>query len=585
MDAMNDTTNLPKEQRDGLPEDLHLLQLPDFSDPTSLSRPNRICICISDLHFTDGTVGNQSADAVVWSSVFETIMDVCVNEEAEELHLILAGDVVDMIRSSRWVEAGLYPWDREREEYRTSPEFRAKYDGVLHEIMQGIIQLHAQPPAPGTRPGFFHLLKQLPKALKTYAYENSTTGAHRKSRIRHVSTLALLGNHDKEVLVNDAVLKLFYDQCLGQPFEPDTRDGTAYRKWIGNMYFNDATRFLGANSTMAPWTPFYWGDPGFRLFVTHGHWRDAENNRAVRGSTPDTSWDNSDGWNLKRWQNIKFAPFTRPCWGDTVVAALLSGFMIRCKKILDRLEQELKSQEKWTPEIASIFNTLKRVLDEMDLYRPNSSATKRLLILTHEMRKKGPDANRVRFAIENEFFTNLHGWLNMKFTRDSATFGTRCIMWPFRSILNVMAFFNRFSGKAGFIDLRYAYGLIWLMEYFQTKQHNSPSLEEMHSFTAFLDKYRDYGFRIHSEGHTHIPLQEDLYFREPAEPRDRQNYSYVNFGTWRDQVQPTQQKKYRRFGVGRALVVLDKQGKDGTRAYGYYVQDITSWSDKADSWS
>lgn len=574
-----------------LPQDLHLLQLPGFSSPEDPNRPNRVCICISDLHFTDGTVGNQSADAVVWESVFESIMDTCVNEDAVELHLILAGDVVDMIRSSQWVEAGLYPWDRDSDEYRTNPGFKAKYDGVLRKIMSGIVALHAQRPQPGHRPGFFYLLKQLPRALEAYAYENSITHAHRKSRIERISTLALLGNHDKEVLVSNDVLKMFYDECLGQRPDAATPDvlSDEYRRWIGKMYFNDENRFLGANRGQAPWTAFYWADRGFRLFVTHGHWRDAENNRSIRGSNPETTWANCDGWNLKRWQNMAFSPFTLPCWGDTVVAALLSGFMIRCKKKLVRFEAELRSEGQWTPEIESIFNTLKRVLDEMDLYRPNASATRRLLILTRELGKKGPVANRVRHAIEKELFDNLHAWLNMKFTVESATPLVRLIVRVSRVLLKflgLMDYLNFFKqpGKAKFIDLKFAYFLILGLESLQQLQRNAPSLSAMQSFTAFLDEYRNYGFRIHSEGHTHIPLQEDLHFRQPARPDDRQNYTYVNFGTWRDQVKPTQSKKYRRYGVGRALVILDKQGEAG-RNFGYYVQDITNWSDKADSWS
>ncbi len=574
-----------------LPRDLHLLQEPGFSSPDDSNRPNRVCICLSDLHFTDGTVGKQSADAVVWESVFETIMDVCVNEEAVELHLILAGDVVDMIRSSCWVEAGLYPWDRERREYRTKPDFKASYDDVLRKIMDGIVALHAQPPRPGHRPGFFYLLKHLPEALKAYAYENSITHAHKRSKVERVSTIALLGNHDKEVLVCNDVLKTFYEQCLGQPLSAASPNGMTdeYRRWIGKMYFNDENRFLGPGREQVPWTAFYWCDRGFRLFVTHGHWRDAENSRAIKGNTRDTSWNNSDGWNLKRWQNTAFAPFTRPCWGDTVVAALLSGFMIRCKTMLDELETELRAEGQWTTALESIFNTLKRVLDEMDLYRPNASATRRLLILTRELGGKGPVEKRVRQVIEKELFDNLHAWLNMEFTMKSATLVVRSIVWVSRRLLKLLAFVNFINifhrkEQAGFIDLKFAYGLICALEWLQQLQRNAPSLRQMLNFTAFLDEYRNYGFRIHSEGHTHIPLQEDLYFRQPASPADRQNYTYVNFGTWRDQVKPTQSKKYRRFGVGRALVVLDKRG-DAEREFGYYVQDITSWSDKADAWS
>jgi hypothetical protein len=37
--------------------------------------------------------------------------------------------------------------------------------------------------------------------------------------------------------------------------------------------------YLG-NDSPIPRLPFYWGDLGFRLFVTHGQWRDPANSRA-----------------------------------------------------------------------------------------------------------------------------------------------------------------------------------------------------------------------------------------------------------------------------------------------------------------
>ncbi len=582
---MNDTTAAH------LPQDLHLLQEPDFHQPDDPHRPNRICICLSDLHFTDGTVGNQSADAVVWENVFRSIMDTCVNEEAEELFLVLAGDVVDMIRSSRWVEAGIYPWDRESEQYRSDARFRADYDAVLARIMDRVVAIHAEPPEPGRLPGFFYLLKRLPDMLKDYTYENRITHTHKQSRVKRVRTLALLGNHDKEVLVSGAVLKTFYEKCLGQPLSASAPNGMSdeYRRWIGKMYFNEENKFLDANRELAPWTPFYWGDRGFRLFVTHGHWRDAENNRSIEGKTAEASWSNADGWDLKRWQKLGFAPFTQSCWGDTVVAVLLSRFMHRTKDRLSTIEAALKQAHQWGAEDEKLFNTLRRVLDEMDLYRPTAAATKRLLQLTRELRRTGAGSIQVRDAVEKELFDTLHVWLNTPFTQESAPAPVCWAVSIGRRIINFLNYFNRHD-KAGPIDLGVAYFLISSVEYLQRFQRNDPTLSQMRKFTAFLDDYRKYGFRIHSEGHTHIALQEDLFFPEPEQPASRKNYTYVNFGAWRDQVKPTQKKKYRRFGIGRALVVLDKQGKESLedgkakREFGYYAQDITSWSDGADAW-
>ncbi len=576
---MDDTVAPP------LPPGLHLLREPGFADPDDPHRPNRLCLCLSDLHFTDGTVGNQSADAVVWESVFENLMDLCVNEEAAELHLILAGDVVDMLRTSRWAEAGIFPWDRDSERYRNDPRFRADFENVLVSIMEGIIARHAQPPAEGRRAGFFHLLRQLPAALRRYSYANALTGSHRTSRIDRVNVVALLGNHDKEVLVSGKVLGMFYEQCLGRPLDPDAPNGLSpdYRRWVGSMYFNDEQRFAGAAPEQTPWTPFYWGDRGFRLLVTHGHWRDGANSRSVKAGPAGPGWCTRDGWRLADWQARAFAPFTLPCWGDTVVTGFQSGFSLRSARILADLEREIRAAGEWAPAVETLFHTLRRVLDEMDLYRPTATATKRVLQLTAGLRAQGPLANRVRHAIETELFNSLHSWLNLGFSVRAATPAIRLVVRAGRAVLNILHFFNRRSNGAGYIDLKFAYALIACVGYLQQFQRNAPSLAQMRTFAAFLDEYRRYGFRIHSEGHTHIPLQQDLYFSQPARPGNRQNYTYVNFGTWRDQVKPTQHRKYRRFGIGRVLVVLDKAGPAG-RDYGYYVQDVVNWRDKADAW-
>lgn len=570
---------------ESLPAGLHLLREQGFADPDDPRRPSRVCICLSDLHFTDGTVGSQSVDAVAWERVFETIMDICVNEEAAELHLILAGDVVDMIRTSRWVEAGIFPWDRDSDRYRDNPAFRGEFENVLLSIMSGIIERHAQPDDGDRKAGFFHLLQRLPAALKGYDYENSATGAHRTSRVERVSIIALLGNHDKEVLVSDKVLGMFYEKCLGQSPDPGAPNALSdrYREWIGKMYFGDARRFADAGKKGAPWTPFYWGDRGFRLFVTHGHWRDSANNRSVTGASGQANWKTGDGWRLQHWQKMAFAPFTLPCWGDTVVASFQSGFSIRSRVLLDRLEREFRLQNTWTADIEAVFNTLKRVLDETDLYRPTAMATRRVLQLTGDLRRKGPLANRVRQAIETELFNSLHAWLNLSFTMKAATLPVRLVVGVGRRILNVLHFLNRSASGAGYIDLKSAFVIIRTVEYLQQLQRNAPSLGQMLKLTAFLDEYRRYGFRIHGEGHTHIALQEDLYFKRPETPKDRKNYTYVNFGTWRDRIMATQHRKYRRFAIGRALVVLDKAGLSG-REFSYYVQDVNNWSDNADAW-
>ncbi len=173
-------STIPAEKTD-LPKGFYLLKEAGFSDPDDPNRPNRLCICFSDLHFTDGTVGNQSADDVVWEEVFDNIVDLCGHFNIDELTIVLVGDVVDMIRTQRWAEHGVYPWQRQ------DPQFKK----ILHEILQGIIEVHTRPRTPGKKTGYFHWLKEFQGAPEQYSFK-SERNENKPCRAK-VRTLVLVG--------------------------------------------------------------------------------------------------------------------------------------------------------------------------------------------------------------------------------------------------------------------------------------------------------------------------------------------------------------------------------------------------------
>lgn len=542
------------------PPDYFELIEPGFSDPRDPDRPSRLCLCVSDLHFTDGTVGNQSADAVVWYRVFKNIADMCVDSQAEELTLVLVGDVVDMIRTAKWSEQGVYPWQRE------DPKFKE----ILRSTMRDIIELHARPATGDKPPGFFHLLKNLPERLKEY-HSNGAT-----SRIKHCRTIVLLGNHDKEILADDVSLKMFYEECLGQSVDnhSETRLSDAYRRWVGNVYFNDSEKYLSdPQRGDAPWLPFYWGDPGFRLFVTHGQWRDQANSRRIVGKGAEYSWDVKDGWQLKRWQNIRFAPFTQACFGDTVAAGVLSGFIARGKQKLTAVSAD-------TDKVQKLIVRLQRILDELDLYRPTFTAIQRILIETRKLSRKDPKLASIRSILETELIRSLREWVAWDFTYVSASPPVALAMRIAKPVLWIMKWFGIK------IELGSLYSLLKLVNWYQQRHRESdaPSFDTMRGFPGFLADYRRYGFHIHGEGHTHIPLQEEVDFDDPPNTVSRGNYTYVNFGTWRDRVLPKKKRGYRRHGMGRILVVLDTAPKtpEASRGYSYWTQDLLTWGDDSD---
>lgn len=549
-----------------LPQGFYLLEEPGFSNPDDENRPNRLCVCFSDVHFTDGTVGNQSADNVVWEEVFDDIMDMCVDREIEELTLLLVGDVADMIRTQRWAEDGVYPWQRDH------PNFKS----ILRKIMQGIIKVHTEAPdpkRPGQKTGFFYLLQRLPKTLAKYDYKNMDRSEHKKSQVKNIRTLVLLGNHDKELVADDETLKMFYEHCLGQSLQTLSE---GYRRWIGKMYFDDEARFLDPESV--PWLPFYWGDRGFRLFVTHGQWRDQDNSRRIKAQGAKPGWQVKDGWQPDIWQALEYQPFTAACFGDTVAAGVLSSFIYRTKKKLDALFKPPVSLKLGTDDIKEL-HWLKKILDELDLYRPTSAAIRRVIEETWVLKKRKTGLSSVREIIEKELLRALRDWLSWDFTLQSAMPNRRWLLRTATLLLNLMAWFGTT------IQLNFLYGVIWVLEKLQRLHRNTPSYKEMQAFPAFLESYRTYGFRIHGEGHTHIPLQEELYFNSP---KDHKNYTYVNFGAWRDQLVTKLKKGYRRRGVGRILFLLDAKPNAGfdkpeaERLFYYWVQDVLNWSDKAD---
>ena len=520
------------------PENLELLH--DIADPDDTSRANRLCVVISDVHFTDGTVGNQSVEEPTWDGFFKEVESFCVDYAIEELTLVLDGDVVDMIRTGKWAEKGIYPWQRDHDEFAP----------ILRTIIHDISTIHGGEHDSGRR-RFFSLLKDLPERLKGKGQEGKDIA---------VKTLALLGNHDKEILADNDVLTVFYENCLGQKVADLPED---YRRWVGRQY-GDENLFLDKSSV--PWLPFYHGDRGFRLFITHGQWRDAANCREIGG------WTVKDGWSLENWQQSRFAPFREPCFGDTVAAGVLSTFIYKTKQALNKLK---------TGEPNTEIARLERIIDELDLYRPTYAAVERILLETRDRRTKGK-STQITGIIENNLHEAILQWINLDFTLESASGTLRWALHIAKWVLNI---FESLPGSGHRIELEAVYWVLRLIAGLQNLLGNKKgklSRKDMVKFPCFLEEYRDYGFHIHCEGHTHIPLQQEVYFKKPEKNK---NYTYVNFGAWRDQLDKKQNIGYRRRGVGRAFYILDlKPGASdpSQRRFAYHVKEILSWGDHLD---
>ncbi len=491
-------------------------------------RPNRLCVSLSDIHLTDGSVGLQNLGKEIWDAFYACLSERCRRYDIQDMTFVLDGDVVDMIRTAKWAENGIYPWQR---------EYTEDFSRIVNEIIREIVDVKHKV--------FFKWLRDLPQKLRD------------DTRVDKVKIIILLGNHDKELLCDQKALSYFYEVGLGQKLENITDEE---RRAIGRMY-GDENMFTDVKT--APYFPFYFADRGFRFFTTHGQWRDEDNSRRIKSSCGLPSWSAGDGWQNEVWQKLKFSPFLQPCFGDTVAAGVLSTFIFKTKKSLK--------------DHGYHDDRLMTILDELDLYRPTYKALTRLLDETKSMRIKKYD-HKVIDIIEGTLYNSVIDWLSWDFTYESSPWLRRIGLWLSKIILKLLKLFN--------IGLEIK-AIAWLMQFMGSVVRLNPfrksglSFKEMARFPAFLPAYQHYGFQIHGEGHTHQPLQEELNFK-----REKPS-TYINFGTWRDQIVSRKESGYRRRSVLREFYILDLKDTTGDidsggRSFDYFTNDIISWSDKSD---
>ncbi len=497
-------------------------------EPLDENRPNRLCVSLSDIHLTDGSVGLQNLRQATWDSFYACLAERCRRYDIEEMTLVFDGDVVDMIRTDKWARNNIYPWQRDEKD---------DFSRIVNEIIEAIVD--------DEHKEFFEWLRALPGNLK------------KDTKVNDVKVLILLGNHDKELFCDQKALTYFYEKGLGQKLEDINEED---RRRIGRMY-GDEKMFV--DKTTAPYLPFYYGDRGFRFFTTHGQWRDADNSRNIKASSGLPSWSVKDGWQNETWQQLKFSPFFEPCFGDTVAAGVLSTFIYKTK---DALDQHGYHDDR-----------LMSILDELDLYRPTYKALVRLLEETKSMRDKKCD-HKVIDIIEGTLYQCVIEWLSWDFTYISSPWYRRIGLWLVKFVLKFLKLFN--------IGLEIK-AIAWLMKFMGTVIRFNPfrkpgvSFKTMKTFPAFLPCYKHYGFQIHGEGHTHHPLQEEVNFNR------KKPSTYINFGTWRDQIVGRKKSGYRRRSVLREFYILDlKDTTNGAgRSFNYFSNDILAWSDKSDEFS
>ncbi len=455
----------------------------------------RIGVLISDIHCTDCTVGNQTADESDWERFFtelEATLKASLTGTGEVM-LILNGDVVDLLRSGQWAAANVYPWQRDDPAFKTT----------IMSIMNAIVERHARNPAEEPESsGFFFYLRRMMQNLNNAS--------------ARVTLIPIVGNHDKELQVVPEAREIYYRQCLG--FSADGLSAS-YRHWVAGQ--------LGSDPGDAwPLLPFYFADPSLRLFATHGQWRDNANSRATK------RWKSRNGWKPHLWQQEQYRAFSDSCFGDTVASGLLSTFIWNTTQAIKQDVIPLAFNRSGDDKIEHILN----VLGEMDLYRPSERAVVRLLEEAKKLDRKDANNRRLFETVIEQYRKSLQSWLAHPETFRSAPALSRVVLhaicflshlrWTWLDIvlMKAMALLSGMKGKTPYSRL-----------------------------PAFLADYRPFGFHLHAEGHTHLTMETDLFYNSPPE---RRNYTYVNLGAWRNRiVQKFNRNSYRRRSIGRALIV------------------------------
>jgi len=270
-------------------------------------------------------------------------------------------------------------------------------------------------------------------------------------------------------------------------------------------------------------------------------------------------WSVKDGWNTEIWQKLRYSPFFLPCFGDTVAAGVLSTFIYKVK-------EQLADNEIDDPDLNSI-------IDELDLYRPTYAAVSRILHKTAEMRSDGKGKEAIQI-IEETIYTCIIDWLSWDFTYQTSPLQRRIGLKTAKKTLELM------NSLGHGMQIKTIAGLMKILAFFHRHHTKGLSLKDMQKFPSFMKIYQHYGFQIHGEGHTHLPLQEESKIEGEQHPS-----TYINFGTWRDQIVPRINGGYRRRGVLRALFILDlfKEGtKEADRSFNFFVEDIILWRDEKD---
>jgi len=154
-------------------------------------------VLLSDLHLTDESTAENVHPEAFTSVLLPEIATSAQAKKAQDLDLILLGDIVDMVRTDHWLklDPSLRPWNGDLDgqtAMNTRPEVETEYQNVLRKI----------------------LLSPSAQALKTAC--RALDGLTVEGRAISPRVIYVVGNHDRPLLNYPALQKQFAD-WLGSP--------------------------------------------------------------------------------------------------------------------------------------------------------------------------------------------------------------------------------------------------------------------------------------------------------------------------------------------------------------------------------
>lgn len=462
-------------------------------------------IIISDLHFVDETAGKHNLPADAFEEVFlSDIVELAIRKQAEEITLLLLGDIPDLIRSAQWLDVPLddRPWGKHGlADVRNWQTLDAAHQTSTERTCLRIL---GQMPASGRKEDvptntilycnweILTLFRNLQAEIhgRINAYHARLPVSARLKTLPPVKLLYLPGNHDR--LIN---------------LYPSLRE--EWRKIAGLTI--DTTSVMG-NPTGQWWYRYDYKSQKYGVYSRHGHQFDL--------------WNYGGGHDLTSLEAHLQVPV-----GDVIATEFAVGLVWQARQIEDRIGHNLVER-----------------LEDMDNVRPMS----RLLEWIYYEIEQNKRHRKAMDEITDIVVKNI---LNIPFVQQWRT--------PLTNLDESLRTSRGLRGLADFVDrinppgpdelvrlattapLRWLSGkildrtdtntLLQFILFFMGNQSGSDDDTSPYLQGAFREHVwkNDPNYHFVLYGHTHRP---GIWALDGANDRE---VLYLNTGTWRERIQRT----------------------------------------------